>query len=219
MKTWVISDTHTKHHKLEIPEVDCVIHCGDFSNNVNPYENEYEARQFLEWFRALPIDIKILNCGNHDTSVSARMIDRTYFPDIIWPNHDSVVINGLNFFVSPYTPVYGDRWVFTYKRSRANIYWDAIPENTDILITHGPPKYVLDLALDNNGKGLVNTGCKTLFNKVLEVKPRMHLFGHIHDEREIFNYGKFQRWGIDFYNAACYNYDSGEMNSGHIVEI
>lgn len=55
--------------------------------------------------------------------------------------------------------------------------WAMIPEDTDILITHGPPHKVLD----RSTRG-VRCGSKSLFERLQVVQPRLHIFGHIHEK-------------------------------------
>lgn len=55
--------------------------------------------------------------------------------------------------------------------------WDQIPDETDVLITHGPPLGILDQAYDGH-----QCGCPDLLTTIKErVKPRLHIFGHIHE--------------------------------------
>jgi Icc-related predicted phosphoesterase len=61
------------------------------------------------------------------------------------------------------------------------VYWDNIPENLDILITHGPPFGIFDRTAKK-----VNAGCKYLLAKIQKVKPKIHIFGHIHEGRAKF---------------------------------
>jgi Icc-related predicted phosphoesterase len=205
LKIWHISDTHGEHHFLSIPEgIDMVIHSGDAANPKNPYTNEPAFRDFLNWFKDLPIKYKIFVAGNHDSSVEKRLISRKDFElnNIIYLEHESVQIEGLNIFGSPYTPEF-HQWSFNVKREKLHKYWEAIPENTDILVTHGPPKYILD-----NDMG-VNLGCTSLYKRVkLLPNLKIHQFGHIHNRissNEIYiNRGIFQQpEGPKFINASC----------------
>jgi len=76
---------------------------------------------------------------------------------------------------SPGTPDFGGM-AFMYDREKDGpMLAGAIPEDTDILVTHGPPHGILDEAL-----GKTRAGCEDLMARVGEVKPRLHAFGHIH---------------------------------------
>lgn len=217
MKIWIISDTHGFHNKLIIPQCDIVIHCGDFTNKHNPFENELEARNFLEWYKVLPIKNKVLVCGNHDGSCFKGLVKREEYPELIWLEHETANVEGLNIFGSPYTPRFGD-WYYTYKRNVAKVYWDHIPDDTDILVTHGPPKGILDLTEDLNGN-LTRIGCKSLLNRVKELPNIfLHVFGHCHSEKDIYNNGIYENWGIKFVNASCYNHHTKEFYQGKTIE-
>lgn len=218
MKIWTFSDTHTYHNQLNIPEADIVIFSGDESNNSNPYLNEVEARKFFEWYKVLPFKHKIYIPGNHSTAVSNKLIRREEYPELIWLEHETANVEGIKIFGSPYTPAYGKSWAYMRKRNQMKVVWDTLPNDIQILITHGPPKGILDLTrdLDNN---LVQAGCKSLFNKVLEIEPAVHIFGHLHDESGIFNSGILEKFGIKFINASCLNHKEKSFSQGHIIEI
>ena len=67
MRIWHISDTHGFEHLLNIPDnIDIIIHSGDCSNNINPYLNENEVRQFIDWYKEVPVKYKIYVAGNHE---------------------------------------------------------------------------------------------------------------------------------------------------------
>ncbi len=147
MKIWHISDTHTYHEQLRIPEgIDMVIHSGDCSNPRDPYNNEPEVRQFLDWYKSLPIEHKIYVAGNHDTSIEKRLVQPIEFAEagILYLEDDYVMVEGLKIFGSPYTPNFGN-WAFMKDRVKLDRYWpQAMPDYADIVVTHGPPKGILD---------------------------------------------------------------------------
>src|SRR5690606_17181932 len=91
-------------------------------------------------------------------------------------------------FGSPYTPTYGEGWAYNVNRAKSHKHWDLIHNNTDIVITHGPPKCILDSTQDYE-HNMVNVGDKSLYNKMIELEPRYHIFGHLHDESHALNHG------------------------------
>lgn len=217
MKTWTISDTHCRHNELNIPEVDTVIHAGDCSNTKNPYENELEVRIFLEWFRALPIKYKIYVPGNHDTSIEKGMINFKEYPEITFLLHDLVGIEGLKIFGSPYTPRFHD-WAFMKSRNRMGLVWQSVPQ-CDILVTHGPSKGNLDLSLDFDTGKPVQVGCKSLYNKITELKIPWHIHGHIHNDDNCHNYGQLFNGTTTFINCSVVNHRNNKINPGFIIDI
>lgn len=222
MKTWIISDTHTLHRKLIIPDgLDTVIHCGDCSNSHDPALNVKEVQDFIEWYKNIPVKNKIYVPGNHDTSIQAGLINKNLFKDngIHILIHEQLNLEGVNCFGSPYTPRYGE-WAYMYKRQRGKEYWDTIPNNTDILITHGPPKYHLDLSDDENDrKKIAQVGCKNLLNAIETKNISFHCFGHIHSTDRFNNYGILIKKNKMFVNASCVNLQTQEFYHGHLVNL
>ena len=199
MKIWHISDTHTLHGLLEIPKgIDMVIHSGDCSNPKDPYNNEPEVRRFIDWFSELPIQHKIYVAGNHDTSIEKRFVTKADFTDngIHYLENETIVIDGIKIFGSPHTPQFG-QWAFMKARNKLERVWKkAIDDDSDIVICHGAPKGVLDLSYDVN-RLLERCGDKSLMNRVKEVKPKLMLFGHIHNTKDIVNAGTRTVFGMD----------------------
>jgi Icc-related predicted phosphoesterase len=223
---------------LDIPlDVDMVIFGGDASNPKEPVLNANEVLDFLEWFNSLThIKYKIMIAGNHDTSIENGMVSRGDIPEsIIYLEHESVIIEGIKIFGSPYTPKFGTNWAYNVPRGNPiKAYWDDIPEDTQILVTHGPPKGVLDLTqydtrLGNNGLSYFQCGCKDLLERVQSVQPAYHLFGHIHTEKNCPNSGilRIQNCSTTFINGAVVDYGRSNddqktkqiVNNGFIFEI
>lgn len=199
MKIWHISDTHGYHNQLIVPDgIDMVIHSGDCSNFRDPYRNEAEVRDFIHWYKELPIKNKIYVAGNHDTSIEAGLVKPSDFEgyNIVYLEDEYSYTEGLIIFGSPYVPKYGN-WSFMKERYKLDRKWKSVvPDETDILISHGPPKGVLDLSY-NRDRELERCGDKSLLNIVKEVKPKLHLFGHIHNNGEIENAGTREIHGLD----------------------
>jgi len=225
MKIWHISDTHTYHEQLRIPEgIDMVIHSGDCSNPRDPYNNEPEVREFLGWYKSLPIEHKIYVAGNHDTSIEKRLVQPIEFAEagILYLEDDYVMVEGLKIFGSPHTPNFGN-WSFMKSREKLERMWRvAIEEDVDIVVTHGPPKGILDKSY-NREDVFEMCGDKSLLNRVLEVQPKYHLFGHIHNHKDIINAGmqKLSKYDTWFSNGSVVTDNKfGFLSSnGNIFEI
>jgi len=190
----LISDTHNDAHELNSKELDSdiLIHCGDFGTK----GNFTEAVNFLHWFVKQPSKYKILVPGNHDSKIKSHveLLKLAYDLGIHILMDDYIEIYGLK--------IYGCCKVFKsenknqldqIKRKKA---WKNIPKNLDLLITHMPPKYILDM----NQEGQ-NCGCTQLTEKIKEVKPKYHAFGHIHEDG-----GKtLKKYDTIFMNCAVKN--------------
>lgn len=227
MRIWCISDTHGLHWNLIPPDnIDAIIVAGDYSNSRNRVKNYEETQDFLSWLASLPYRDKIVVAGNHDiyTEYDKRIITESGIEGIQYLEHSVGLINNIKVFGSPYTPTFGEGWVFNKNRSKLDIYWQQIPENIDIVVTHGPPKGILDLSHSVDGK-LEYCGDKALLNHVLRVRPQYHIFGHIHNTKEgDMNQGtrKWNNLPITFVNASCVTdgeFGKGPSSNGVIIEI
>lgn len=183
--------THTYHDLLKIPSgIDMIIHSGDCSNPRDPYNNEPEVRDFIDWYKEIPVKYKIYVAGNHDTSIEKGLVTKKDFEDagIIYLENESVVIEGIKIFGSPHTPNFGN-WAFMKDRVKLERFWRlAIDEDVNIVVTHGPPKGILDKSYDRENN-MEACGDKSLLNRILEVQPTYSLFGHIHNTKDIVNAG------------------------------
>lgn len=220
-----ISDTHSYHDLLKIPSgIDMIIHSGDCSNPRDPYNNESEVREFIDWYKEIPVKYKIYVAGNHDTSIEKGLVTKKDFEDagITYLENESVVIEGIKIFGSPHTPNFGN-WAFMKERTKLERFWRlAIDEDVDIVVTHGPPKGILDKSYDRENN-MEACGDKSLLNRILEVQPTYSLFGHIHNTKDIVNAG-IQKLSVcnTFFSNGSVVTDGrfGKLSSnGNIIEI
>ena len=225
MNCLAFSDTHGFHNMFSSSNfdgIDAVFFAGDCSNNFNKHINSNEVINFLEWFNDLPVKYKIFVAGNHDTSIFHKIINPRNFKNIIYLEDELIEIDGIKIYGSPYSPTFG-KWVFMKDRGKIDLVWKNIPENIDILITHSPPKGILDLSINRDSE-LEFCGCKSLLNHVKRVKPKFHIFGHIHNYEGCINSGLCTLNGIDttFINASCVNdreFDKGLTSFGTKFKI
>jgi len=202
MRLTFISDTHTKHHQLtnDLVGGDLIIHAGDSTSR----GYEFEIKNFIEWFSGLDnYTHKIFIAGNHDWGfqTNPNMCNDllklnnnvTYLEDnleIIGTDYES----SIKVWGSPWQPTFYN-WAFNLPRNGEELKekWDLIPNDIDILITHGPPHGILDVS----SYGGVNVGCELLMESVMVKKPKIHIFGHIHSD-----FGYKYHNGIHFINAS-----------------
>lgn len=207
-----ISDTHGNHRQLSatidaLSFNDIMIHSGDATNSRDPYRNEYEMRLFIEWFGKIDnIKHKIFVPGNHDTSIEKGLITKTDFESagITLLVNDHCYVDGIKIWGSPMTPTFGN-WSYMTSRAKIHRYWDSIPDDVDVVVTHGPPIGVLDLTIGANNNYKL-CGCKSLMSKMASLEPKLHCFGHVHDYRHtVVNAGTKKLSGLDtiFSNGSC----------------
>lgn len=225
MKILHISDTHGFHRQLKIPkDINMIIHTGDASNQRDPYQNEWEMKDFLMWYEALEIKHKVYIPGNHDSSIEKKLITKLDFKsrNIHLLNHDLMEIEGIKIFGSPYTPTFGD-WSFMKPRDKMFKLWDKIPEGMDIIAVHGPCKGILDLSY--NRQNLLEFCGDSALGKVVKARqPKYFLSGHIHNFEDIVNTGirKLQDCKTIFSNATAVTdrkFSSGITFQGNILKI
>ena len=194
MKIVAISDTHGMHKHLEVPLGDMLIHAGDVCNR----GTQNEAIDFIEWFSQQAHKYKIFIAGNHDSffeNASVSFIKESIPNNVIYLNDSGITIEGIHIWGSPIQPEFFN-WAFNRNRGEEIAeHWKMIPQNTDILITHGPPFGILDLTAD--GK---KVGCQDLLETIQEVLPKYHIFGHIHEAA-----GQTDVEGTYFINASSAN--------------
>tara|TARA_R110000868_G_scaffold14414_2_gene67001 strand:- start:18021 stop:18698 length:678 start_codon:yes stop_codon:yes gene_type:complete len=198
MKIWHISDTHTYHNLLEIPnDIDVVIHSGDCSNPRDAYQNKVEVENFIEWYSKINIPIKIFIPGNHDTSIEKGLANKNDFTckDIIFLNNSDVIYKDIKFWGTPYTPSFGVGWAYNKQRHKMHDLWQSVPEDVNVLISHGPPKGILDLSY-NQANELEFCGCNAMKKHVQNKQYDAVLFGHIHNCQDIVNAGIMQLSGL-----------------------
>ncbi|KAI9851542.1 MAG: hypothetical protein M1838_003374 [Thelocarpon superellum] len=174
-----ISDTHC--WTPSIPTGDLLIHAGDLTDAGTVQELQAQ----VDWLKSLPHPHKIVIAGNHDSFLDVRSrksedVDRSvdwgtihYLErtsvELTFPSHRG---RTLKLYGAPQIPACGGAdFAFQYEREEDQ-WTGTIPRDTDILITHAPPKYHLDLP--------VSMGCRFLLDEVWRVRPTLHVFGHIH---------------------------------------
>jgi Icc-related predicted phosphoesterase len=175
MKIGMISDTHLFHPVIDT-ECDIMIHAGDAGR----YGTTSEIKKFIKWYRYIPAKHKLFVPGNHDACMEdSRGQDLFKATGIKLLMGESIEIDGIKIWGSPVTPQFYD-WSFMMSRGEdIGKHWNEIPLDTDIVITHGPPFGIGDAV--PNAAGRRNAGCIKLLNRIYEVRPKIHVFGHIHE--------------------------------------
>jgi Icc-related predicted phosphoesterase len=226
-RIWHFSDTHTYHELLTVPaDIDLAIFSGDCSNPKNPYENELQVWDFINWFGMLEIPYKIFVAGNHDVSIERGLIKKEDFESagIIYLENDYITIEGIKIFGSPNQPTFGKGWAFNKARNNLDAHWKLVDDDVDIFISHGPPKNILDASYGQYGTKLEHCGCTALRRHILgRIKPKLCLFGHLHNNEDLINAGvvKYAAYITTFSNGSVVTDKKfGVVTShGNILEI
>jgi Icc-related predicted phosphoesterase len=190
----LLSDTHELHREVEVPDGDILIHAGDFTM----FSKSMSAiADFNIWLGELPHRHKILTYGNHEFFVETDQSRRSMLTNALVLCNEGVEIEGLRIWGSPVTPLYGGAFGLSSAEDRKRLY-ARIPEDTDILVTHGPPFGILDSAPHSG----LHSGCRELLDAVMRVRPKLHVFGHVHGA-----HGILQTNQTTFVNAALLGAD------------
>ncbi|CAF3447631.1 unnamed protein product, partial [Rotaria socialis] len=209
IKIVCIADTHNGHRdpgfnqKLRQICGDILIHAGDFSNR----GTISEITDVFDWLSKLDnFKYKVVIAGNMDgigldkgdrhNADYMRQYFRGFPENIIYLENNMKNVLGINIYGCPYTPQFYGGFQYIPKSLQATRLWNQIPEDCDILVSHGPPSDVLD----KTSKGQ-HVGCNVL-RQAIQQRPRLKavVFGHIHHSfgcQLIEN-----KW---FINAAQYN--------------
>ncbi len=201
------SDTHGMYRDIEIPPADVFIHAGDITR----YGKLSELNDFNDWLGELPHKYKIIIAGNHDwcfendgKRARAKITNAIYLED------ESITIEGVKFYGSPWQPWFLS-WAFNLARGLTiKKKWDLIEADTDVLVTHGPPHMILDRVI----RGDEHVGCEELAKAIHRIKPKYHVFGHIHE-----SYGTLQGEDTHFINASLNNFRYYPVNPPILFKI
>lgn len=201
MRILHLSDTHNLHRQLSaLPAADVIVHSGDVSYaGTGP-----EVMDFIEWFGALDYKYKIFLAGNHDSCLdgkSATLIQALLPEGCYYLCNTGIDIEGVKFWGVP----------FFFSEELSGDYIDGIariPVDTDVLVSHRSPQGILDIS---DG---YTYGCPDLRQKVLDLRPRYHLFGHIHDA-----YGVEKSAHTTFANAALVDEDYQLVNAPLVFDV
>lgn len=215
------SDTHGMHDQVDVPAIgEVVVHAGDCTR----FGSRADLGRFLLWFQVLPQRTKILVAGNHDWCFQRHpeeSRDMCRRAGVHYLEDSGLYVEGLVIWGSPWTPQFHD-WAFMLARGGQQLRekWQAIPLETDVLVTHGPPSRVLDRAVGSNG----HAGCELLRQRLAQVRPKLHVFGHIHEGYgQVACVAKGERAGetdfVECVNASACTVDYRPTNRPVVVQV
>lgn len=234
MRIVCISDTHGLHSLMAnpLPMGDVLIHAGDCTNR----GMKSEVEEFVQWMMDLKgFEHKIFIAGNHDFAF--EIVNQPHHKgDFDWFHHlmneenlsqsdvtyleDSFVLiqparfsRPLKIYGSPWQPEFYN-WAFNLPRNGSELEekWGKIPDDTDILITHGPPFGLRDYVPRNYSYD--NVGCEILRNRIEKLNLIAHIFGHIHNA-----YGSSRMSESHYINASICNQHYVPINKSIVLDV
>lgn len=229
MRIVLISDTHSLHRNMTYDVSDfidpnstnVIIHSGDMSN----IGQQHEVEDFISWFKTLDgFDYKIFIAGNHDLSFENKLewLEDLLSEENLGPHNcfyledsEMLIVDGefsrpIKVYGSPWQPFFHN-WAFNLPRGGdgLNQKWLSIPEDVDILITHGPPFGIRD------NIGQIGLGCYLLKRRIEQLKPILSVFGHIHGGAG----GYIDKDGTMFVNASTCTEKYKPTNKPIVAEL
>lgn len=205
MKILCTSDLHGHWNFDRWPEADVLVIAGDSTM----YGRKPEYQKFARVLETVQYPEVILVAGNHDWAFQDDPTVQQYFqaPNIHYLQDTAALVQGVRFSGHPWTPQFYN-WAFMKPRGTLHTIWDHIPLDTDVLVTHGPPAGKCDF----NGREYC--GCTELRDAVDRVKPKVHIFGHIH-----YSHGTAFNEHTIFVNASRCTEGYDPINPPILVEI
>lgn len=210
MRIVCVSDTHTFHNRVDIPKCDLLLHAGDITDR----GREQELVDFDLWCKRIVregIARKIICiAGNHDFCFQDhRVASVAALGGAEYLEDSSTVFDGLRIFGTPWQPWFYD-WAFNLKTEmELKGKFDRMPEGTDILLCHSPPRGILDMT--RRGQPV---GSQALLDAIHRVRPKLVVFGHIHE-----SYGSVEHDGIRYVNASICTFDYNPKNPAVVIDL
>lgn len=189
MKIVAISDTHSAHRTVTLPEGDILVHAGDLALALNSsfYQQRFHISDCDKWFGEQNFEKVICVGGNHDFVIENKKVE---FENCVCLENQHFTYKGVKFFGSPNQL----HFFGAYNKSEDKLeeIYSQIDEDTDVIISHGAPYGILDKPFRGG-----STGSKALKNAIDRVKPKLVVFGHIH-----YSHGTHVEDGVTYFNAA-----------------
>lgn len=209
-----VSDSHGRHKEITLPNGDFLIHAGDFSRGKGSI---LETIDFLKWLESLPYKHRIAIAGNHDaiTEDSPDLfasLFKEHAPSCHYLCDSGIELDGYKIWGSPVTPTFYNWWWNRNRGPEIMRHWQMIPEDTQILVTHGPPRGILDLVPDGSHQGCLDL--KEVINKRLK-NLKLHVFGHLHSDGN----QQVTQNNVTYVNAAVVGEDYRLRGKIQVIEI
>jgi Icc-related predicted phosphoesterase len=215
MKIVCISDVHERWHKLVIPECDILISAGDYSFR----GEKHIVKEFHKWLDKQDARYVISVQGNHELWVEenfleAKQIAQEACPGVYFIDEGPIEIEGIKIYGSAITPFFCN-WAWNRHPQEITKHWNRIPDDTQILITHGPSYNILDKTCYATGEERPEPlGCYQLVKRIEQLKDLdLHFCGHIHH-----SHGQKHIDGVSYYNASICDESYYPSNPITVVE-
>lgn len=209
MRIAAVSDLHG--HLPEIPDCDVLLLGGDYCPMSKPVDQAWWLRDhFTPWLRGIRNrGIEIFGvAGNHDIIFEKR-------PDLVPPlpwnylQDSGCYFGGMFLYGSPHQRRFYD-WAFNLDEPELAKKWEAIPDDTDILLLHGPPLGLGDFSIHGNER----IGSPSLRSRIDEIQPKLVIYGHNHS-----GFGRYQLGESILLNCSLVNEKYEPVNDVWVIDV
>lgn len=214
-----LSDLHG--NLIDVPECDLLILAGDLCHNHNDYR--WYGRVLKPWIDETAERCKIIAvAGNHDWAFQE---DPEIIPEMNWSylEDSGIEWNGLKIWGTPWQKRFYD-WAFNADEPDMKAKWDLIPDDTDILVLHGPPygygdkvsrrPYGADYD-EEKWPEAEHVGSPSLTERIKSLKNlKLSVAGHIHS-----GYGVYKIGESTFVSASLVNERYQPVNTPIVLEL
>lgn len=202
MRFVLVSDTHERHRELSVPEGDVLLHGGDgLELGISPADLD-------GWFGELGFAHVLAVAGNHDFPLEdAERAGETGFRNARLLHDEAAEVDGLWVYGAPWVPDL-PVWAYYANEERLREAWAKVPAGVDVLLTHTPPAGILD----RNRQG-TSLGCPFLAEELKRIRPRLHVFGHVHASAGV------HVDGVTLFVNASSTRSTGELHDPVVVDL
>ena len=197
---------------MQVPDGDILVHAGDLTNFFQPLTKSMEMlKDVNDWLGEMPHRHKIVIAGNHDMVFQEEPKKaKTLLTNAHYLENSGIELEGIRFWGSPVTPVQEMAFSLPKTISSREI-WKHVPEDINVLVTHGPPYGIRD----QNSVDGYHHGCSNLLQTLMRIQPQIHIFGHIHN-----GYGReSNRNGNWFLNCSAVNAKRELANPPVVIDL
>lgn len=185
----------------QVPDCDVFVIAGDVCLDIYGGRKGPQAQamwlydEFWPWARALPMPV-VMTWGNHDWIGEPVHGYASLAENVHVVVDGSVTVAGVKFWCSPWTPPFFN-WAFMRPEPELAELYETVPDDVDVMVTHGPPYMMCDRTLESK-----YAGSKALRDAVGRLQPQLLLCGHIHEARSEAGYGRTRVVNCSYVDAA-----------------
>lgn len=189
---YAIGDLHGAFD-LTVPPCDILLVAGDYEVTRDlPRQLTVMRTVVRPWLERQPAEHVVVIGGNHDQTLASGFASDIFRGSrVVYLEDSAVTAAGVKIYGTPWTPKFFDWWFMADEKE----LWERfayIPSDTDILLSHGPPRGAGDLTRSGT-----RAGSTALAEHLQVIRPKAVVCGHIHE-----GYGVSTLSGMPVFNVS-----------------